>query len=566
MFAVPGWSVDPSTLKTQTVPKSSKSGKNGSQAQTAKAQKSKKRKRESHGPEVTQENVGDLYKKLIEENVKKTDLSTADEQIEERKSQKKQKRKRNKKEAKVDGELKESQPSIAASSATAEAPSADGNSRKKQINGNKEPPRTHNPTQQSNPSKNPTPDPKTKNQKPDKRHNPHSQPHLPPSSSLPQNSPTTSSIPAPVPPPQAKLTPLQQKMHQKLLSARFRHLNQTLYTTPSIAAATLFSSDPTAYSTYHSGFRAQVASWPSNPLEGFVEEFRVRNSLQSGRDRKGRKKGGESGEKKGKDMSLGQALPRDHKSNLCRVIDLGCGDAQLSSSLQTLKHSKSKPGIKVRSFDFQLPEGPTSSLVEKADITNLKAVGVQEGGTDIAVCCLSLMGTNWVKAVDEVGRVLVRGGEAWVAEVRSRFRGKEEVERMRREREEKKVGKKKGKKRKGGDEEDEVEEGPGILEEIEGGKGEGEGEGEGEGKDAIDVGAFVEVWKRRGFELKGKPDLGNKMFVKMQFVKVGQVPSGRSRGDGDREDQKKRFIDKDEPAFDPVEEGKVLKPCVYKTR
>ncbi|EPS35737.1 hypothetical protein H072_10822, partial [Dactylellina haptotyla CBS 200.50] len=49
------------------------------------------------------------------------------------------------------------------------------------------------------------------------------------------------------------LTPLQEKMRQKLSGARFRHLNQLLYTTPSQDSLTLFKSQPEMFRDYHAG-------------------------------------------------------------------------------------------------------------------------------------------------------------------------------------------------------------------------------------------------------------------------------------------------------------------------
>lgn len=46
-------------------------------------------------------------------------------------------------------------------------------------------------------------------------------------------------------------------------------------------------------------------------------------------------------------------------------------------------------------------------------------------------------------------------------------------------------------------------------------------------EEETDVSAFVDVWRRRGFELKGEVELGNKMFVRMRFRKV--VQGGKER-------------------------------------
>ena len=201
--------------------------------------------------------------------------------------------------------------------------------------------------------------------------------------------------------------------------------------------------------------------------------------------------------------------------------------------------------VEVRSFDLARPQGMGALLVERADVTDLRGVGVRDGSFHVAVCCLSLMGTDWVKVVDECARILVRMGEVWVAEVKSRFRRKGEI-----------VKPKKGVKRK-----EEADQEGGWRAEL---------EGKEEDDDETDTKPFVEVWKRRGFELKGEVNRSNKMFVTMRFVKsAGRPPKGQIQGMGQEPGMKRRFGDIETEADREtklVEEGKVLKPCLYKTR
>jgi ribosomal RNA-processing protein 8 len=94
-------------------------------------------------------------------------------------------------------------------------------------------------------------------------------------------------------------------------------------------------------------------------------------------------------------------------------------------------------------------------------------------------------------------------------------------------------------------------------------------------KQETDVSAFVEVLRKRGFVLQGDPDLQNKMFVRMRFVKgltpiKGKgvpLPKGMQEVSGETTWQKKppkgKFIDEDIPVSS---EASVLKPCVYKLR
>jgi hypothetical protein len=58
---------------------------------------------------------------------------------------------------------------------------------------------------------------------------------------------------------------LRESMLQKLSGARFRYLNEMLYTSESPEAFEKFQSDPKLFDVYHEGFRSQVAKWPSNP-------------------------------------------------------------------------------------------------------------------------------------------------------------------------------------------------------------------------------------------------------------------------------------------------------------
>lgn len=392
-------------------------------------------------------------------------------------------------------------------------------------------------------------------------------PSSPPNPSKGSKAPTesTASIP-PTPPLSAiKLTPLQQRMAAKLTSARFRHLNQTLYTSPSNEAVQLFADSPQAYTSYHAGFRAQVAVWPQNPVEGFIEDLKLRGKMvvqsqkKMFRDVKKGKKGKahmKDAGSAGGDEGGRQSDPLPRTRGACTIADLGCGDAHLAESLQPLKQALS---LNILSFDLAKGDTPSARLVTVADISNLAAAGVRDGIVDIAICCLSLMGTNWVEVVGECARAMRAGGEFWVAEIKSRFarpgRGKNKGDG---------IGKTKVRKGEGNDDGVEAEEAV-ALEELEDATG---------SKDETDVSAFVEVFRKRGFHLKGEPDMANKMFVRLRFIKatrpekaVENEKGGKaSFGQGFRGKQvgKTKFLDGEAEA--EVDENKVLKPCIYKTR
>ncbi|EKD19738.1 uncharacterized protein L3040_001915 [Drepanopeziza brunnea f. sp. 'multigermtubi'] len=377
-------------------------------------------------------------------------------------------------------------------------------------------------------------------------------------------SPSSETEPAPIPAPQPTkptLTPLQASMRQKLISARFRHLNQTLYTTPSAHSLSLFAENPEMFTEYHEGFRRQVEVWPENPVDGYLSQLLTRGTI----------KGPMRGNPLNKQAPiLEQALPRTE--NICTIADLGCGDAALSTKLQPhLKNLK----IKIHSFDLQAP----SPLVTKADIANLP---LKDGTIDIAIFCLALMGTNWVDFIEEAYRILRWKGELWIAEIKSRFgrvsaagKGKPVVSHS--------VGNRKRpldkKAKKAADEaaDDAV-----AAVEVDGQEDRG---GE------TDVSAFVEVLRKRGFVLKGEGqggekesvDLRNKMFVRMCFVKGATPIKGKgvpapkgseefgTKGARAGETWKKKApmgVKKEEKG-DEVHvssEAGVLKPCVYKLR
>jgi ribosomal RNA-processing protein 8 len=357
--------------------------------------------------------------------------------------------------------------------------------------------------------------------------------------------PATEAPKAVAPPnPTPQLTPLQAEMRKKLISARFRHLNQTLYTTPSAHSLDLFKENPEMFTEYHEGFRRQVEVWPENPVDSYIDDIKTRTKVRGGP-----RKGGPETEE------AVVALPRTEKT--CRIADLGCGDAALATALQ--KDAK-KLNLKIHSFDLHSP----SPLVTRADIANLP---LEEGSIDVAIFCLALMGTNWIDFIEEAFRVLRWKGELWVAEIKSRFgrvRGKKggRVEHSVGNRQ--KTGKKDKKKV---EEEDAVIDDAALMVEV---------DGNDDTKQETDVSAFVEVLRKRGFILKGEGavDLSNRMFVKMHFVKgltpikgkCVPVPKGMEKmGLETWKKKPKKFLDAEDDVPVSSEAG-VLKPCVYKLR
>lgn len=355
----------------------------------------------------------------------------------------------------------------------------------------------------------------------------------------------------------AKLTPMQAAMRQKLTSARFRHLNQTLYTAPSATALELFDQNPDMFEDYHAGFRQQVGVWPENPLDHYVASLRTRGGVKSKHpDKKAKRRPADDPDADGT-ISV-QALPRTHGT--CVVADLGCGDARLA---HTIKDSGdiTKFNLKIQSYDLHSP----SPLVTKADISELP---LADGSVDVAIFCLALMGTNWISFIEEAYRVLHWKGELWVAEIKSRFgrvgRAGKPVEHS--------VGSKKKqaalqKAREAKQRENtEVDEAALLRTEVDGMETK---------QEETDVSAFVEVLRKRGFVLKhgdGSIDLSNKMFVKMEFVKAAPPTKGKGvtaaeqTGGAKGAHGKKKFVDDVADDIATDDEAKVLKPCLYKIR
>lgn len=67
---------------------------------------------------------------------------------------------------------------------------------------------------------------------------------------------------------------LRSRMEQRLESARFRYINEVLYSTTSAEAKCMFKHDPDAFWIYHRGYTAQVQRWPANPVDAVISYIR----------------------------------------------------------------------------------------------------------------------------------------------------------------------------------------------------------------------------------------------------------------------------------------------------
>ncbi|KAM6987569.1 uncharacterized protein rrp8 [Tautogolabrus adspersus] len=160
---------------------------------------------------------------------------------------------------------------------------------------------------------------------------------------------------------------LRSRMVERLESARFRFINEVLYSTTSGEARRMFKQDPQAFGIYHRGYTAQVQRWPANPVDAIIAYIR-------------------------------------QKPPALVVADFGCGDCKIARSVKN----------KVHSFDL----AAACELVTVCDMAN---VPLPDRSVDIAVFCLSLMGTNLADFLAEANRVLKMGGVLQIAEVASRF-------------------------------------------------------------------------------------------------------------------------------------------------
>lgn len=167
-------------------------------------------------------------------------------------------------------------------------------------------------------------------------------------------------------PPDASAT-LRAKMEQRLESARFRYINEVLYSSTSGEAKRMFTQDPHSFWVYHRGYSAQVQRWPTNPVDNIIQFIQKRPPSQV-------------------------------------VADFGCGDCKIAQSVKN----------KVHCFDLVA----TCDLVTACDMAH---VPLKDRSVDIAVFCLSLMGTNLTDFLKEANRVLKMGGVLKIAEVSSRF-------------------------------------------------------------------------------------------------------------------------------------------------
>lgn len=169
------------------------------------------------------------------------------------------------------------------------------------------------------------------------------------------------------PKPGKRLSQIQLRLKGQLESADFRMLNETFYTQTGAEAKSLLEERPELFRAYHAGYARQVQRWPRNPLDDVISYLKTRNA------------------------SL-------------RVADLGCGEGRLRTQVKQTVHS----------FDL-------ASSNEDIVACDISHVPLDDSCIDIAVFCLSLMGTDYPQFLAEARRILTPGGTVLIAEVASRF-------------------------------------------------------------------------------------------------------------------------------------------------
>jgi ribosomal RNA-processing protein 8 len=547
MFSVPGWNVSASLATQVEKPKAPKPNKKDK----------KKQQKQKQEEQVNEANVGAMWDKVIEGKVPSAPVKKVKEQqvvpnegVPAGDGADEKKGKKRKRGTRGEGRGPSGSKGDIKVAATADAPQ-----------------------DQAKPAKNDEPKRDKKKQKKEHKADQSSKPQTTADATLPPAAILESLLP-----PEPKgLTPLQKSMRQKLAGARFRHLNETLYTKPSTDSLALFKEDPSMFEDYHRGFAMQTEGWPENPVDGYVDAILTRGKLRDQSALKDNKRNEPKPRYRDPTKPEVEApttaggpkpLPRNLKGH-CTVADLGCGTASLSYRMQP--HLKSL-NMHIDSYDLSKPSGPSAPLVRIADVSALPCA---EASVDVAVFCLALMGTNWLDFIDEAYRILRWRGELWIAEIKSRFGRVEKA----------KGGKGKppinsiGSLRKGGPK-------PAKKQDERGDGGELDSADEAElatridgaaAKEGTDVSSFIAVLRAHGFVLDApqeRPsaaiDLGNKMFVKMQFVKAAQPTKGKNvkaSVNGLKMGMKgKKFtaVEDDDP--DDAENAKVLKPCLYKIR
>jgi len=144
-------------------------------------------------------------------------------------------------------------------------------------------------------------------------------------------------------------------------------LNEKLYTCSGQDAFDYFKNDPTLFDVYHTGYREQMSHWPEQPVNVIINWLKRHNAAWT-------------------------------------VADFGCGNAAVAKNVEN----------KVFSIDL-VSDDPSVIACDMAHTP------LDPSSVDVAIFCLSLMGTNYPSYLEEANRVLKPSGWLVIAEVRSRL-------------------------------------------------------------------------------------------------------------------------------------------------
>ncbi|KAL1315485.1 hypothetical protein HN51_042241 [Arachis hypogaea] len=165
----------------------------------------------------------------------------------------------------------------------------------------------------------------------------------------------------------SKSSTFLDKMKARLSGGHFRMINEKLYTCTGKEALNYFQEEPSLFALYHAGYKMQMSNWPQQPVNVIIDWLKK-------------------------------------KTPSLVVADFGCGDALIAKSVEN----------KVYSLDL-VSNDPN---IIACDMSNTP---LDDSSIDVAVFCLSLMGTNYQSYIKEANRVLKPGGWLLIAEVKSRF-------------------------------------------------------------------------------------------------------------------------------------------------
>ncbi|XP_062222886.1 ribosomal RNA-processing protein 8-like [Phragmites australis] len=160
---------------------------------------------------------------------------------------------------------------------------------------------------------------------------------------------------------------LLDKMRARLSGGHFRMLNEKLYTCSGQDAFDYFKDDPNLFDVYHSGYHEQMSHWPEQPVNVIISWLKSHNASWT-------------------------------------VADFGCGNAAVAKNVKN----------KVFSIDL-VSDDPSVIACDMAHTP------LEPSSVDVAIFCLSLMGTNYPSYLEEANRVLKPSGWLVIAEVRSRL-------------------------------------------------------------------------------------------------------------------------------------------------